>query len=82
MKMCNHVKCRCGKEFCYYCGIGFDDQDACYEHMTKENHWDEAPDYLKYIKNQSVSFEALEQFYLKYPKWRPNLSKTDDDDTE
>lgn len=77
--MCNHIICRCRKNFCYYCGQGFKGQDECYKHMDEEKHWEEAPDYFKYIKNEVISFEKLESFYVKYPKWRQSLSKSDDD---
>ncbi|KAK8860803.1 hypothetical protein M9Y10_012480 [Tritrichomonas musculus] len=68
---CNHIHCRCGKDFCYYCGKGFSSSEACYTHMSSEKHWEEAPDYAKYIQHKVIDINALNQFYLKYPNLKP-----------
>ena len=69
---CNHIHCTfCGGDFCYYCGKGFPNSDDCYNHMTKDDHWKEAPDYLLYIKKEKVERDVLNKFYEEYPQYKP-----------
>ena len=84
MQACNHIHCNCGKDFCYYCGQGFENSNECYAHMDKEKHWIEAPDYMRFIQRVSVKNEELKEFYLKYPKWKPSWMEDDslDDDDD
>lgn len=62
MQACNHIACRCGKDFCYYCGQGFENSNECYTHMNQEKHWEEAPDYERFIKRLPIKDEVLNQF--------------------
>jgi len=34
---CNHISCPCGHHWCYKCGLGFNTQGECYNHM-KDTH--------------------------------------------
>ena len=69
---CNHIACRCGKHFCYYCGAGpWDSDSPCYDHLRCEHggHSNDPPDYRKFIKNETnVTEQELNEFYLKYPQ--------------
>ena len=74
---CNHIHCHCGRDFCYYCGEGFDSDHDCYEHMNSRGHWKEAPDYEKFVKNNEVNEEDLNKFYEDYPQWKPKWMNND-----
>lgn len=69
---CNHIHCRCGKHYCFYCEEGpWDDSSSCYNHMgTHRDSYGDPPDYRKYVLGQSVSDAELEEFYRKYPKFK------------
>ncbi|KAK8896751.1 hypothetical protein M9Y10_014668 [Tritrichomonas musculus] len=68
---CNHIHCNCGKDFCYYCGLGFENSSQCYHHMDTEKHWEVAPDYARFILKSIIDDTALKDFYEKYPQWKP-----------
>lgn len=71
---CNHLACRCGKHFCYYCGYGpADDADEIYSHLDElhDGYSNDPPDYRKYILHQNVSDAELVKFYIEYPHLKP-----------
>ena len=62
---------RCGKVFCYYCGLGLSEgKHSVGEHGSCYNH---PPDYRKYCLHENISDSDLEQFYQQYPQWRPDF---------
>lgn len=68
---CNHLACRCGKDFCNYCGLRMSEgKHSISEHGDIYNH---PPDCRKYILNENISDQELEEFYNKFPQWRPNV---------
>lgn len=73
IEACNHISCKCGYHFCYYCGQGYSKGALVYGHLTQEHngYYNDPPDYRKYYKNEKVSDEELEAFYKKYPDFRP-----------
>ncbi|KAI5549613.1 tissue development protein family [Trichomonas vaginalis G3] len=62
---CNHLKCVCGKTFCYYCGKKME------ECKVADHQWMEAPDYCKYVLKRDVTDAELNRFYNDYPYLRP-----------
>ena len=67
---CNHIKCSCGKHFCYYCGKGFDTDGEVYNHMNTADHIYDPPDYLKFVLHQNIPEANLREFYNKFPIFR------------
>jgi len=73
IEACNHMACKCGKHFCYYCGAGpWDSSSPCYSHLSEKHQscYNDPPDYRKFCKGQSVSDAELEEFYRQYPKFK------------
>ena len=72
---CNHIKCECGKHFCFYCGWGpADDKQQVYNHLNTDHygHSNNPPDYRKYYLHQYVSDTELKNFYKMYPQLVPS----------
>ena len=69
---CNHLACRCGNDFCYYCGEGLSGGHSISEHGDIYNH---PPDLRKFCMHQDVPDSELIAFYKQYPKWKPRNFK-------
>lgn len=70
---CNHIHCKCGRHFCYYCGFGpSSDENSIYNHMRKEHKgfFNDPPDY-RLLKKENISKGELIKFYTKYPHLKP-----------
>ena len=75
---CNHIRCCCGKHFCYYCGAGpWDDGVKCCGHIRKEHGglFNDPPDYIYYIQEKDVPRTTLQSFYCAYPQWRSKIKE-------
>ena len=74
-EVCNHLHCRCGADFCYYCGAGpFSTAEECYNHLNTQHggYSKNPPDYRKFCQNDTTVTDAeLEAFYNYFPHLRP-----------
>jgi len=77
-EQCNHLHCRCGMHFCYYCEAGpWNTSEECYSHIRQKhvNCFNDPPDYKKFCKHENVSTQELESFYSEYPKFKNRVEK-------
>ena len=74
---CNHITCKCGIHFCYYCGAKKARSGTeIYDHMRRRHKSgiNNPPDYRKYYLHEQVDDAELANFYKLYPDLLPTTS--------
>lgn len=74
----NHIECKCGKHFCYYCCAGpYSTASDTYTHMLKRHggHSFCPPDLRRMLGDESVTDRELSEFYKAYPHLHPSKFK-------
>jgi hypothetical protein len=67
---CNHIACRCGQHFCFYCGAGpWTEEGPCYTHMMEHGGcFNHPPDWRRVVEHETVSDWKIAKLYRRYPK--------------
>ena len=74
---CNHITCKCGIHFCYYCGAKKSGSaHEIYDHLRRRHKdcFNNPPDYRRYCLHEQVDDAELDRFYKDYPHLRPVTS--------